>query len=275
MRPAAFLLLPLLGLTSRADDPPPAGEPEAVRHLREQYLAAAKKYAFFLDADHKTPLALEPKPVFHWTSDNDWSGDVFVWTANGRPQVVGGVLSSPSKPDRTLIHEFHMLAADPLPPADMPGKYVWAPSAGVKFKPYDVPPAVTPAARLTQLRGISRDLSAHMRAEDRDWELRLLPQPLYRYQPAGGDVIDGALFAWVWSRGTDPELIVAIECHRTEKGLAWRYTPLRFTTRELWLKQADREVWRDPFHKEDKAVAKGLYTTRVVGKVPPAGKGAP
>src|SRR4051794_31325828 len=98
MRATAILILPLLGAPARGDDAPPAGEKEDVRLLREQYLLAAKKYEFFLDADHKTPLALDPKPIFHWASDNDWSGDLFVWTAKGRPQVIGCVLSSPTKP---------------------------------------------------------------------------------------------------------------------------------------------------------------------------------
>jgi hypothetical protein len=277
MKRTAFVLLPVLCLAARADDPPPTGENERVRLIREQYLAAAKKYEFFLDPGHKTPLTFDPKPIFHWTSDNDWSGDLFVWTAKGRPQVVGGVLSSPSKPDRTLIHEFHTLAAEPLAPAEMPGKYVWAPSAGVEFKPFAGTPAAAPAGRLPQMRAISRDLHAHMRAEDRDWKLRLLPQPIHRYQPTEGDVIDGTLFAYVWSRGTDPELLLAVECHRTPKGLEWRYAPVRFTTRELWLTHGDREVWRDPVHREDRAVATGRYTTRVVGKIPPppAGMGAP
>ena len=50
------------------------------------------------------------------------------------------------------------------------------------------------AARLTQMRELSRTFTAHM-AADGDWELRLLPTPLYRYPTAKAGVVDGALFA--------------------------------------------------------------------------------
>jgi hypothetical protein len=268
MRTTAVLIVPVLCLVVRGDDPPAAPENDGMRRLREQYQLAAKGYEFFLDLERKVPLVFEPKPIFHWASDNDWSGDVFVWTAKGRPHVVGCILSSPTKPDRTAIHEFHALSPEPLGPAEMAAKYRWAPKTGVEFKKLDGAPAATAAGRLPQMRALSRELHGFMQADGR-YELRLLPQPLLRYQPTEGDVIDGALFSWVWAgRGTDPELIVAIECHRTPQGLDWRYAPLRFTTREVWLTHGDRELWRVPVHREQgREVCTSLYTTRPVGKI--------
>jgi hypothetical protein len=268
MRATAILILPVICLATRGDDPPAAPEKDGMRLLREQYQLAAKRYEFFLDPDRKVPLAFEPNPILHWASDNDWSGDVFVWTAKGRPQVVGCILSSPTKPARTAIHEFHTLAPGPLGPAELPGNYRWAPNAGVEFKKLDGTPAATAAARLPQMRALGRELHAFMQADGK-YELRLLAQPLLRYQPPEGDVIDGALFSWVWAgRGTDPELMVAIECHRSPQGLEWRYAPLRFTTRELWLTHGDGELWRVPVHREEgREVCISLYTTRVVGKI--------
>jgi hypothetical protein len=229
---------------------------------------AAKKYEFFLDKERSVPLVLAPKAVLHWTSDNDWSGDVFVWMARGRPQVIGCVFSSPGKPERPSSHEFHTLSPEPLGPAEMTANYRWAPKAGVEFRKLDGVPATTPAARLSQMRAISRDLHAFMETDGK-WELRLLPQPLLRYQPTEGDVIDGALFSWVWSgRGTDPEVVVAVECYRSSQGLGWRYAPARMTTREVWLTHAGREVWRVPAHREEgKEICTGLYTVRPAGRI--------
>jgi hypothetical protein len=268
MKTLALLVVPVLCLGARGDDAPPPREKESMSPLREQYQLAAKKYEFFLDKDHKVPLVLQPKPILQWSSDNDWSGDVFVWTAHGRPQVVGCILSSPTKPERTEIHEFHTVSAEPLAPAEMAAKYRWAPKAGVEFQKLDGGPAATAAGRLPQMRAISRELHASMQADGK-YELRLLPQPLLRYQPTEGDVVDGTLFSWVWAgRGTDPELIVALECHRTPQGLEWRYAPLRFTTREVWLTHSDREIWRAPVHREEgKEVCTSLYTTRRAGRI--------
>jgi hypothetical protein len=271
MKALAFLIVPIACLAVRGDDAPSPREKETLSPLREQYQLAAKKYEFFLDKNRKIPLVFEPKSILHWTSDNDWSGDVFVWMAHGRPLVVGGILSSPGKTERQLIHEIHTLSTEPLGPAEM-GKYRWEPKVGVEFKKLDGVPAATAAGRLPQMRALSRDLHAFMQADGK-YELRLLPQPLMRYQPTEGTVIDGALFTWVWAgRGTDPEVMVALECHRTAQGLEWRYAPLRFTTREVWLVHGETELWRVPVHREEvqreegKEICTGLYTTRPDGK---------
>ncbi|VTR96177.1 unnamed protein product [Gemmata massiliana] len=273
MKALTFLLLPAVCLVAGAVDPPaPDKEKEKEKEkplgpLREQYQLAAKKYEFFLDKDKKKPLTLEPKPVFSWANDDDWSGDVFVWTAGGKPRVIGCTLSGPGKEDRPAFHEFHTLSPDPLGPVAMTAKYTWTPP-GIGFHKQDGAPAATPAGRLPQMRGIARDLSAWMEADGK-WELRLLPQPLMRYQPAEGDVIDGALFCWVWTKGTDPEVIVAVECHRTaDKKLEWRIAPVRFSNRELWLKNGDRELWRVPVHRDEQGDTwSNVYTTRYAGRI--------
>jgi hypothetical protein len=277
MKAVALLIVPIVCFAAWADDAPQPGEKDSQSPLREQYQLAAKKYEFFLDENHKVPLEFEPKAILHWSSDNDWSGDVFVWMARGRPQVIGCMLSSPTKPERTAIHEFHTLSTDPLGPAEMAANYRWAPKAGVEFQKLDGLPAATAVGRLPQMRAISRDLHAFMQADGK-YELRLLPQPLLRYQPTDGDVVDGALFTWVWAgRGTDPEVVVAIECHRTLQGLEWRYAPVRLTTREVWLTHEDRELWRVPVHREEgKEICTNVYTTRPAGKIAlPAEKKGP
>lgn len=274
MKPLLVPLVCVAALAVRADDPPPEKEKapkEASAAIREQYGLSAKKYAFFLDKEKKKALTFDPKPVFSWANDDDWSGDVFVWTSGGRPRVIGCVLSGPGEKDRPEFHEFHSLSPDPLGSADMTAKYTWQPAAGIEFRKLDGAPAATPAGRLTQMRAIARDLSAWMEADGK-WELRLLPQPLLRYQPAEGDAIDGALFCWVWTKGTDPEVIVAVECHRNaDKTLEWRIAPVRFSNRELWLKHGDKEVWRVPVHRDETGtVWTDVYTTRYTGRLKPA-----
>jgi hypothetical protein len=77
-------------------------------------------------------------------------------------------------------------------------------------------------------------------------EMRLLPQPLYRYEikDEGAQIIDGAVFSFVWSAGTDPEMLLVIEARRTEKGTRWHYATMRFTNHEITDMYQDKEVWR-------------------------------
>jgi hypothetical protein len=231
--------------------------------VRAEYEADAKKYVFYQDADHRQEFLRREQPIMRWSSDDGWSGDVFVWTCAGRPGVVGCILSGPIGDDRLCFHEFHLLATQPIAPVDLKTKRRWQPASGVAttLLAGAPPPAETPAGRLVQMRTLSREFSAHMEA-DGTWELRLLPQPLFRYGNEKSDIVDGALFAYVWTKGTDPELILLLECRREADALAWHFAPVRFSNRPLQLKHEGREVWSVDSHREPAGESTDLvYTT--------------
>src|SRR5579885_1793645 len=95
-----------------ADDPAPS----ATKELQKVYQADAEDYRFFADTEHQHPLDFVSKPVMHWASPDDWSGDVFVWTHRGRPEFIGCMLSGPRPGgERMIFHEFHALNLSPLP----------------------------------------------------------------------------------------------------------------------------------------------------------------
>ena len=65
------------------------------------------------------------------------------------------------------------------------------------------------------MRDLAREFSGTTQdLEEHRWELRLLPQPLYRYESTDPDVLDGAVFAFVTSAGTDPEAILVLEARK-------------------------------------------------------------
>src|SRR6185436_20530303 len=79
--------------------------------FRQVYRQDAEKYAFHRDEERRHELTLHPQPVMRWSNDDDWSGEVFVWTDAGRPGVIGCILSGPSgEENRNVFHEFHLLS---------------------------------------------------------------------------------------------------------------------------------------------------------------------
>src|SRR5262245_21629859 len=67
---------------------------------KKLYRADAEKYVFHHGKERKESLQLAAKPIMRWSNDDDWSGDVFIWTHAGRPEVVGCLLSGPGKDDK-------------------------------------------------------------------------------------------------------------------------------------------------------------------------------
>jgi hypothetical protein len=240
----------------------PSGSPRTVDPLREAYREDAEKLAFSR-ADGQ-PLTLLKEPVMRWTNDDDWSGDVFAWTHRGRPEVLGCILSGPAASNlRYVYHEFHLLAEKPIASTAIQDGRRWEPAEGLKIERLaDAPrPADRASQRLVQMREIARSFKAYMQA-DGTWELRLLTQPLMRYGDEQTDVIDGALFTYVWTKGTDPELILLLECRRADQELAWCFAPVRFSNRALWLKRNDKDVWRvDEHHEPAGKLSTNVYTT--------------
>ena len=77
------------------------------------------------------------------------------------------------------------------------------------------------------MRGLGRRFEVRLTDDkDRSEILRLLPQPLHRYTPAGSSNEDGAIFAFVTA--TDPEALLLVESHESDNRLEWRYAFARF-----------------------------------------------
>ncbi len=194
-------------------------------------------------------------PVYSWTNPirgGEQDGEVFVWTCRGRAEVVGTFFSYPSTGPRNLNHELHSLSTSVLDVARPDGANTWSPSApGVT--PIKIPdgpePARSPTLRLAQMRELTRWFSASsLDHDEKRWELRLLPQPLYRYESTDPDVLDGAVFAFVTSAGTDPEVILMIEARKPSGAASpsWHYAIARFSDLALTVKLKGKEIFNAP-----------------------------
>jgi hypothetical protein len=214
----------------------------------EDFKTDAADYVIRLASRPKEKLKLHEQSLFHWGNParNGEDGAIFVWTLDGRPEVIASVFTYRFNDTIRRKHEYHSLASGPLT-AEYQGQRVWAPTtAGVKFQPVpDVPePAANPQRRVTQMKALARDFSARMvDAEGQKSDLRLIAQPLMRYEPKSKEVIDGALFSF--SLGTDPEVLLLLEARqgRTAKDAVWQYAFARFHYVSLTASYKNQEVW--------------------------------
>ena len=78
-----------------------------------------------------------------------------------------------------------------------------------------------------------------------DRDMRLLTQPIYRYENTEGDLIDGAMF--VFALGTDPEAFLLDRSPPAPDGAPeWRFGAARMNSINLRINHRGREVWTAP-----------------------------
>jgi hypothetical protein len=243
----AYFLLVFASLAA-ADEPvtPTDGE----KLLREKWQAVYLEVAQSIEMrDGETKLALHERPILFYTSPvrtNDQHGSMFLWTNEGRPAVIGSIWSALNRSDpslRNITHEFHSLSERPDVQAARGGQTQWsAGESGIDWQSLagSPAPASSRAGRLSQMRAIARRLTASITAVEAS-ELRLMPQPLYRYPEKMPGAVDGALF--VFALATDPELIVLLEQGEDAAQPAMRAAFARFGNLPMSVQDGQRELW--------------------------------
>lgn len=229
---------------SNADELTPAARQQWRRVFDE--VAATYRLARESETD---PFVLVDRATYTWTRSGPQGGtygSVYVWTHRGNAEAVACFWRYPAGEGKwSVVHELHSLSPVVLT-ADKQTSRSWSPKTGLKRIPLkEAPmPATTAVARLQQMRTFCRDFSANSlgAAGDRT-ELRLLPQPLYRYQSTDPEVIDGALFAFVCSIGTDPEAFLQLEAIKTVDAPQWYCTLARFSHMDLTVNYQDEKIW--------------------------------
>ena len=209
----------------------------------------ANAYSFHREAKEQgPPIVLHSEPILKWTNPivGSISGGLYLWTAQGRPEVVASIYKWYS-PVRPRDNEFQSLSLGTFV-AQRDGAAVWMPGRpGVELKPFpeSPPPAGTPAQRLRQMRNLAKGFAAsHTDHRGVERDLRLLTQPVYRYEGTEADLIDGGLFVFV--TGTDPEAFLLLEARQAGKAPRWYYALARMTHAKIVVSDRGREVWKVP-----------------------------
>jgi hypothetical protein len=230
----------------RAD--PPLDEKALAQEFHPLAKREASAYTIRLEGRDR-PLTLQTEPVLKWSNPvvGTVFGEVFIWTDDGRPEVVASIYKYYS-PRTHRANEFHSLAVRKLR-AERDGPVVWAPARpGLELTP--IPGAAAPAgsapARLRQMRSLAQEFTGRQTSrEGVDREMRLLTQPIYRYENTKADLVDGAMFVFVL--GTDPEAFLMIEARQPQSGAPeWRFGAARMNSINVRIYHRGREVWTAP-----------------------------
>jgi hypothetical protein len=239
-----FVVLTACGQAEPPAPNPPAGEPLVAL---DSFVADAKAYSLWVPGARPVPLEFNAKPLLHWGNParNGEDGAVFVWLKAGRPEAIGSVFEFPQRGSLVRKHAFHSLSSDPLE-AKLDDVEIWAPQKpGLAFAP--IPDAEAPAdnarRRLTQMRELSRQFSVDLvDLKESKSELRLMTQPLMRYEPKAGPAQDGAIFAF--AIGTDPEALLILESRKSGDSFRWEYAFARFHFVTLTAHHDGKQVWQ-------------------------------
>jgi hypothetical protein len=261
----------LLGGAALAAAAPPKDD-EGARQRLEFLTRKADEFAFSAEKPADKKLAREKEPILRFSNPARGllaDGAIFVWLSGDRPAAVACLRI---RPDGGFWREFTSLSDQPLR-CERDGKVIWSPpTGGLARKPLpEAPePAATPALRLAQARRLAERFTGDFRlAGDADrWEeLRLLPQPIYRYTADKGTA-EGAIFALAQSN--DPEAIVILELNRPAPDAkpAWTYALARTSSQRMRVHLDGKEVWTTTGYWSGPRTKEDPYQEAPDGKFP-------
>lgn len=248
---AVGLLLTSVALAEEPNEPsnqPIA--PSGQRTLGEIIDEAVNWYQLFPSATSDTPMqSLVVSRYVNHTRDSS-NGTLVLWLHQGRPEAAATVYDWYNQ----ICHAFVSLSRDNKMVAREGEAIIWhCATPGIEFRPVPdaPPPSDTDTGRLRQMKALSRLFDSTLLGWKNDLSdrevLRLLTQPLYRYQSTTPDLLDGAVFAFV--QGTDPETLLLLEAVRRGDHYEWQYGFARQTTGGLDGRYRGTVVWtaeKDP-----------------------------
>jgi hypothetical protein len=132
------------------------------------------------------------------------------------------------------------------------------------------PPAETLRQRLVQMRRLCEEFAIRTEpVNEQPTELRLMPQPLYRFEDDASGVLDGALFAF--AEATDPEALLLLEAAKASGGEAgyWQYTLAKMTSRPIVARRGETVVWSVPGYWLNPRSMNDAYQERQLSVYPP------
>jgi hypothetical protein len=227
---AACILLPLFVTVVRGQEGTDEFKNAATQWIAQRQ-EAFKSYTFQL-GNNGDRLVLEPRSILNWSNPERSAakGGVFLWTYDGRPQLVACAFMNRDK----VEHEFQSLATLSIV-AERDSRQVHRFEPGTEWMPLkNAPsPAQKPAVRLSQFRRQAERFGISFGENEKWTQTRLLTQPVFLSE-------DQSVAMFLFVQGTDPEctLLLSIEDDKS-----WQFALARLTKYGLKAKVDEEIVW--------------------------------
>ncbi len=248
----------------KADEP---AQPDAAAQQERLDFLRAKLGEFdFREADGaQRRLTCRKQPLLHWNNpvrDYVDDGFAFVCVEGQRPRAVVNLWlqsDDPTLKTGEFWREFILLRGKPLH-CRRGERLLWSPKqAPLEDQALDhtAAPAASRPLRLAQMRRLVNRFHARIYKDESPNELRIMRQPLYRYEEQDAGILDGALFAF--AEANDAELLLLIEAvvQNSGKTHEWQYALARITSYRLVVQFDDDEIfsvddyWKGPRNIDD------------------------
>jgi hypothetical protein len=238
----ALVALSCLAHLARAQEAP--GRP-AEANEKQTSLAKYIESVEVTPVGSEQPIAAMDQLLFSYSDSARIiaEGAIVAWGRDGRPVAMAKSWKNPNGM-RTCAFS---LTSDQLVVARGPQAKVWLPEK-IQIEAAELASAPAPdpqsAVRLRQLREQARRFTAHefWNPDNSRFELRLLTQPVHRYQDEKRQIVDGAVFLFAFD--TNPQILLLIEIIRPAAGPArWQYLLARVSSAELHVSLDGKEVW--------------------------------
>jgi hypothetical protein len=238
--PILILQLPA-NLTTAEDE-----RQERLQYMKEK----AAKFTLAREASPEDLLTLQGVPILRFSNperdSGTWDGATFLWLDGTRP--IAAICFGIRRPNNAVFREHTSFSRTPLI-CIKSNSVSWAPQSGGLLN-RELSKAPSPAegaqVRLNQMRMLARRFSGTCYYKESATELRLMPQPLYRFADEKQGILDGALFALVVSNDAEMFLLLEAQGDPTRQLSKWHFSLARMSSLKQTIRLDDQEIWTVP-----------------------------
>jgi hypothetical protein len=194
------------------------------------------------DASLAAAFEIPQQPLLSYSDPARGYAAAGLWRVGktGRPLAYVGVeyWNAHDRLPPRLSMEFLSMIDTPFELSDS-RRLLWSPQAnGIEFHELTGPaaPAANDRLRLRQMKAAIQRFSLTERLNGEPYQLRLLPNPIDRYDDPDASILDAAAFAFAY--GTNPEALVLIECDAEH----WRFGVAHTSSAEVMVSIDNQQV---------------------------------